>query len=87
MIKLFASDLDGTLLNEKHESDEVIEQTIQNIIESGRIFAAATGRSAAMVNFHDLTDKVYIICMNGSVILGQNRELLHFFHNIKRSPS
>ena len=78
MIKLFASDLDGTLLNEKHESDEVIEQTIQNIIESGRTFAAATGRSAAMVNFHDLTDKVYIICMNGSVILGQNRELLHF---------
>ena len=78
MIKLFASDLDGTLLNEKHESDEGIEQTIQNIIESGRIFAAATGRSAAMVNFHDLTDKVYIICMNGSVILGQNRELLHF---------
>ena len=33
MIKLFASDLDGTLLNEKHESDEVIEQTIQNIID------------------------------------------------------
>ncbi len=86
MIKLFASDLDGTLLNEKHESDEVIEQTIQNIIESGRTFAAATGRSAAMVNFHDLTDKVYIICMNGSD-LGTKPGAFAFFHNIKRSPS
>ena len=36
MIKLFASDLDGTLLNEKHESDEVIEQTIQNFCGSNR---------------------------------------------------
>ncbi len=30
MIRLFASDLDGTLLNEKHQFDDVIVEGIQN---------------------------------------------------------
>lgn len=31
MIRLFASDLDGTLLNEHHECDEKIEKGIQKL--------------------------------------------------------
>ena len=33
MIRLFASDLDGTLLNEHHECDEKIEKGIQKICQ------------------------------------------------------
>ena len=31
MIRLFACDLDGTLLNERHECDEVIDEAIAAI--------------------------------------------------------
>ena len=37
MIKLFASDLDGTLLNELHESDEVIFNSIQQVLNKNLI--------------------------------------------------
>lgn len=50
MIRLFASDLDGTLLNEHHECDEKIEKGIQKIIDAGKIFTVATGRGIKMVN-------------------------------------
>ena len=44
MIKLFASDLDGTLLNELHESDEVIFNSIQQVLNKNLYFTIATGR-------------------------------------------
>lgn len=47
MIRLFASDLDGTLLNEKHQFDDVIVEGIQKIVNSGHVFSIATGRGKA----------------------------------------
>ncbi|MFR9256093.1 MAG: HAD family hydrolase [Merdibacter sp.] len=38
MIRLFACDLDGTLLNERHESDAFIEGVLRSVVESGRYF-------------------------------------------------
>mgnify|MGYP000511973528 CR=1 FL=1 len=43
MIRLFASDLDGTLLNEHHECDEKIEKGIQKIIDAGKILLLQQG--------------------------------------------
>ena len=76
MIRLFASDLDGTLLNEKHEADDTIERTIQNIVDSGRYFSVATGRSADMVQFSSVGDKIYYVCMNGAVIMDPQKKVI-----------
>ena len=38
MIKLFVSDLDGTLLNDMHMTDFFILETIQKVKENGFLF-------------------------------------------------
>ncbi len=44
MIKLIASDMDGTLLNSRHEIDEENIEAIRNAEEAGIVFAISTGR-------------------------------------------
>ena len=44
-IQLFASDLDGTLLNEEHLTDSASLDMIAKVFKHGRYFSAATGRS------------------------------------------
>lgn len=78
MIKLFASDLDGTLLNIRHESDEVIEEAVNKVIEASRHFTVATGRGLSMVDLKGLNDKVYYICLNGALIASNERKLLKY---------
>lgn len=76
MIKLFACDLDGTLLNEKHETDEIILNSIEEVKKSNRYFSIATGRDLNSVlnknNFHE----IYIICMNGALICDPHMNIL-----------
>ena len=78
MIRLFACDLDGTLLNAQHESDALIEEVIRRVIESGRFFTVATGRSTSMIDFGEMNEQMYVICMNGSLILNPKREIIHY---------
>ena len=44
MIKLIACDMDGTLLNSRHEIDEENIEAIRNAEKSGIVFAISTGR-------------------------------------------
>jgi Cof subfamily protein (haloacid dehalogenase superfamily) len=44
MIKLIASDMDGTLLNEKHKIDKETVVAIKSAEETGIVFAISTGR-------------------------------------------
>lgn len=44
MIKLIASDMDGTLLNSKHDIDDETVEAIRNAENAGIIFAISTGR-------------------------------------------
>ena len=46
MIKMFASDLDGTLLNALHEADGTIRRAIRELTEAGLHVVPATGRMA-----------------------------------------
>lgn len=80
MIQLFACDLDGTLLNEAHEFDEIILNAIDEVIQEKKYFAIATGRH--MHKSHDdmlkLEKKdIYIICMNGAVIFNPDGEVIY----------
>ena len=78
MIKLFVSDLDGTLLNDMHMTDFFILETIQKVKENGFLFSSATGRSLHEheVNRLQLND-VYRISMNGALIKDPEGKILY----------
>ncbi len=78
-MKLFATDLDGTFLNERHQIDDFLINTIDQIIASGNIFAVCTGRDMH-VQKHSILDfrgrQIYTICDNGALVFDQNRKVL-----------
>lgn len=68
MIKLIASDMDGTLLNSKHEIDQKSVEAIKNAENAGIIFAISTGREYENVEpflkKHNI--KCQCVLMNGA---------------------
>ena len=78
MIRLFASDLDGTLLNLTHDVDHTILSSVREVCDQGRHFAIATGRcmrSSASFGFDDLP--VSVVCANGSLVYDADGTLIH----------
>lgn len=79
MIRLFVSDLDGTLLNENHQLDDRILQSIDFVLDNQCDFAIATGR-----DMHPLHKKtldfgprhIYTICMNGAMVFDWYRNII-----------
>ncbi len=77
MIKFFASDLDGTLLNLFHTTDAVILAAVREAIESGAHVAAATGRTDVWHGKGGFeSDTIEAVCANGSIIRGRDGEVL-----------
>ena len=78
MIKLIASDLDGTLFNE-HEQSLPVEtlNTIQKITQTGCHFIAASGRQYDnMVNiFKTIKDDISFISENGALCVDKDEVL------------
>lgn len=68
MIKLIASDLDGTLLNSNHEIDKESIEAIKKAENAGIIFAISTGREYESVRglLEDNNLKVQCILSNGA---------------------
>ena len=68
MIKLIASDMDGTLLNSNHDIDKETVEAIRKAEEAGIIFAISTGREYESVkevlDKHDI--KAQCILSNGA---------------------
>ena len=60
MIKLIASDMDGTLLNDNHDIDKETVEAIRKAEEKGIIFAFSTGREYG--NVKNVLDKHNIRC-------------------------
>ena len=77
MIKLFASDLDGTLFNILHETDGGILRRLRRTIEAGRPVALASGRCVrrtAELGFGDLP--IESVGANGAHVVGRDGEVL-----------
>ena len=72
MIKMFASDLDGTLLNALHEADGTIRRAIRELTEAGLHVVPATGRSTLPIGEHGFTG------------LGTRRLLLQRIHRARQ---
>ena len=79
--KIVALDMDGTLLNNKHEISERSAQTLKKLSEKGVMIVIATGRSSGSVSKYLTTalaqlaqEKVPMIVFNGSVCIIRDQE-------------
>lgn len=80
MIRLFASDLDGTLLNADHKLDDIIEKMIQKVDNAGKYFCIATGRSMYehhIDGFKSIQGHYYCISLNGAMITNKKGEIIY----------
>lgn len=78
MLKLIASDLDGTLLlNGAKEVSERAIELITQLIDSGVYFTAASGRQYLNLRqlFHPIADRISYIAENGSLCIHQGNVL------------
>ena len=80
MIRLIASDMDGTLLNSKKEFDDEFFNILQELLNKEIYFVIASGNQ-----FHHLynqflpySDDLYFISENGSFITKGKKELYSF---------
>lgn len=77
MIKLFASDLDGTLLNALHETDGTIRRIVKELTDEGFHVVPATGRTVLPMGANGFSGmRVDACCANGSIIRSRNGEIL-----------
>ena len=80
MIRLFAADLDGTLLNSGSELEQETAEAIKAFQEQGGIFMVATGRN--VWEYSDVREQVSDVisnCLNGTVLYDkEDREILSF---------
>ncbi|PZO95946.1 MAG: HAD family hydrolase [Streptococcus pyogenes] len=76
MIKLVATDMDGTFLREDGTYDkDRLARLLPKLQEAGIIFAVSSGRSLLAINrlFEDFLDQIAIIAENGSLVQYQGR--------------
>ena len=78
MIKLIASDMDGTLLNDKHDIDIETVEAIRKAEEKGIIFAISTGREydsvKCVLEKHNI--KCQCVLSNGAEYRDENGNIL-----------
>lgn len=77
MIKLFATDLDGTLLAKNHQADEQVNAMIHKVVDQGKYFVLATGRTINRAIPEQIDCPVYLICMNGALIADVDGTILY----------
>ena len=77
MLKLIASDLDGTLLQGTREISKEAVGMIKKLSEMGILFVAASGRQYPNLRrlFEPVKDDIAYICENGALVVYQGRVL------------
>lgn len=68
--RIVALDMDGTLLNTRHETTEYTRKVIERAASAGKIVALSTGRclSELWAHFEQLPGIRYAICENGACV-------------------
>ena len=80
MIKLFACDLDGTLLNYFHKVDGTVIKAVRAVGEAGLDFSVATGRTMRArqrVDFGFGGLRMHAVGMNGAMVFNAEGELIY----------
>lgn len=80
MIKLFACDLDGTLLNARHMTDRTILACVDAVVAAGAHIAVATGRAVQSTSDHGFAGApVDMLGSNGTIVRDREGNLLKTF--------
>lgn len=82
MIKLIATDMDGTLLNSNGELNEEIYSIVGRLKGMGIKFAAASGRQLMSLKrkFEPVDEDIIYIAENGAYALDRGRRTLYKRH-------
>ena len=77
-IKLVVTDLDGTLLNSKHEVSPLFFELFEVLKKHHVLFVAASGRPyySIIEKLHPIKDDIIIVAENGGIVMEQNNLLL-----------
>ena len=77
-VKLIVTDMDGTLLNSRHQVSSRFFGLFEALSEHGIQFAAASGRQyeSIAVKLTPVLDQLVVIAENGGLVRHQGRELL-----------
>ncbi|GIM28149.1 haloacid dehalogenase [Clostridium polyendosporum] len=77
MIKLIATDMDGTLLNSSGELPKGFFKVLEDLTNRGVMFVAASGRQYATLveNFSKAKDNIMFAAENGSFVVYRGKEL------------
>ncbi|MCX7883751.1 MAG: HAD family hydrolase [Caloramator sp.] len=86
MIKLIATDLDGTLLNDKGQIDKKLKSLLKILKLKNIKFVPTSGRlySTLCTNFKDYGDDLIIAAINGAVIQYNNNGKIIYENPINR---
>ena len=78
-VRLIAVDMDGTLLNSRHEVSDKLEQLLVQLKALGIRFAAASGRQYASITekLEHLSDDLIVIAENGAYAKLDGEDLVH----------
>ena len=78
MIRLIATDMDGTLLDSQKRLPEGFLDAIQALYARGVLFAVASGRQYAALrrDFESLVPYIYFICENGALVMYRDEQVL-----------
>lgn len=76
MAKLYASDLDGTLLNALHTVDPIVLGAIRRVRAAGAHFSVATGRTLRSNRAMGFEGNVAVVCANGSIVLDEQGSVI-----------
>lgn len=73
-MKIFFSDIDGTLINNQHQVTPATKQAINQEIDAGNLFVPVSARmpEAIMTVADTITDHYPMIAYNGALILDQD---------------
>lgn len=76
-IRLIATDMDGTLLNSKHELNDSFVPVFKKIKEQGIVFVAASGRQYynLLKALDEVKDEVIFAAENGSYVVFRDEEI------------
>ncbi|APU11099.1 haloacid dehalogenase [Cellulophaga lytica] len=77
-VKMVVTDMDGTLLNSKHEVSEKFFNQFKKLKENNILFVAASGRQYHSIidKLHSIKDDILVIAENGAIAKNKNKELL-----------
>ncbi|TDT72298.1 hypothetical protein EV215_0086 [Hypnocyclicus thermotrophus] len=88
MIKLIATDMDGTLLNNNHEISKDFWEVLEEIKNKNILFCVASGRQYynLLEKFYKHKDDILFIAENGNYVIHQEKEIFSNSLNKKIIP-